>query len=240
MVEVLEFVVAGDHDHRHRQGAQNAVRGAAEEDGPALWQAGWIRSTGPRRLPSPGGPRLLRCCARGRRRLPSSPPRWTSGRSLGTGAAVRRQGAWPHTPGLRPAASAAIAAVERQKRHHPQRDLPVRRHAEGEIEQLLGAGPGSEPAADPGQGLLAVVAVGCQGHRNGGGVEQRAGHRPDGEPFEEPGAGCADDEHVRAQFLGRLDQRVRVGIIAADVGLAPGHSAGPAPGPGRATPGPAR
>ena len=132
------------------------------------------------------------------------------------------------------------AAVERQKRHHAQRHVPVRGHAQGEFEQLLGAGPGSEPAADPGQGLLAVVAVRCQGHRNGRGVEQGAGHRPDREPFEDPGAGGADDEHVRAQFLGRLDQRVRVGITAADVGLRPGHRMEPAPGPGRATPGPAR
>ena len=51
---VLEFVAAGNHEHRHRQGAQDPVGGAAQEDGAAPGRGGWNRSAGPRRPPSRG------------------------------------------------------------------------------------------------------------------------------------------------------------------------------------------
>ena len=83
----------------------------------------------------------------------------------------------------------------------------------------------SAPARVPSPQLIrvrascAVVAVGRQGHRHGGGVEQGAGHRTDGEPLEQPGAGGPDDQDVRPELLGGLDQRLGVGVAAADVRL---------------------
>ena len=50
-------------------------------------------------------------------------------------------------------------------------------------------------------------------------MEEGAGHRTDGEPLEQAGAGGPDDQDVRPEFLGGLDQRLGVRVAAADVRL---------------------
>ena len=111
--------------------------------------------------------------------------------------------------------------VEFHEGNQPQRDPAAFGGFDRDVDRRLRAGALAHREGQPRDRLRAVVAPGCQRHRNGRGVEQGVGRAADGVALEQPGAGGAHDDQAGLVFQGRIDEAggVRVGLADVEPGL---------------------